>query len=290
MTMEKAAMLMDGTSLARTLLVQTAERAESFRLRTGRAPCLAVVLLGSDSVAMRHAYMKKVRCDESGLVLRPVQLPWAATSSDVTAAVVQLSQDSSVDGIFVQYPLPAHVDERAVFDAIGPEKDVDGVTSHSLAATAIGAPGFRTCTASAIMLLLDHYGVELEGMHAVVIGTSPTLGLPTGMMLLTRGATVTFCRVETQDLPAIVQRGDLVVVAVGRPKLVRGEWLKPESVVIDAGYFSGSVGDVDTPEAMLAASLISPVPGGVGPVTIAVLLHQTVVAAERRCLPEVGSS
>jgi methylenetetrahydrofolate dehydrogenase (NADP+)/methenyltetrahydrofolate cyclohydrolase len=287
MSMENLAMLMDGTSLARTLLVQTAERAERFRSRTGRAPCLAVVLFGSDSMAMRHAYMKKVRCDESGLVLRLVQLPRAATSSEVIAAVLQLSEDPSIDGIFVQYPLPSHVDERAAFDGIAPEKDVDGATSLSLAATAIGAPGFRTCTAAAIMHLLDHYGVEIEGMHAVVIGTSPTLGLPTGMMLLSRQATVTFCRAETQDLPAIVQRGDLVVAAVGRPKLVKGEWLKPESVVIDAGYYSGTVGDVDTDEAILAASLISPVPGGVGPVTIAVLLHQTVVAAERRRLPEV---
>jgi methylenetetrahydrofolate dehydrogenase (NADP+)/methenyltetrahydrofolate cyclohydrolase len=286
MSMEKPAVLMDGTSLARTLLVQTAERAERFKSRTGRAPCLAVVLLGSASVAMRHAYIKRVRCDESGLVLRLVQLPWAATSPEIVVAVVLLSEDPSVDGIFVQYPLPAHVDERALFDAIGPEKDVDGVTSHSLAATAIGAPGFRTCTAAAIMLLLDYYGVELEGLHAVVIGTSLALGLPTGMMLLTRQATVTYCHAETQDLPAIVERGDLLVTSVGRPKLVRGEWLKPESVVIDAGYYNGSVGDVDTDGAMLAASLVSPVPGGVGPVTVAVLLHQTVVAAERRCLPE----
>ena len=264
MSVEKSAVLMDGASLAGTLLVQTTARAESFRSRMSRSPCLAVVLLGSDTMALRHAYMKKVRCDQSGLMLRLVQLPWAATSCEVVAAVLQLSDDSSVDGIFVQYPLPAHVDERAVFDAIGPEKDVDGVTSLSLAATAIGAPGFKTCTAAAIMLLLDHYGVELKGLHAVVVGTSPRLGLPTGMMLLTRCATVTFCSAETPNLPAIVQSGDLVVAAVGRPKLVWGEWLKPESVVIDAGY-GGSVGDVDTDGAMLAASLVSPVPGGVGP-------------------------
>jgi methylenetetrahydrofolate dehydrogenase (NADP+)/methenyltetrahydrofolate cyclohydrolase len=239
---------------------------------------------------MRHAYRKKVRCDESGLVLRMVQLPWAATSSEVMAAVVQLSEDSSVDGIFVQYPLPPHVDERTVFDAISQEKDVDGATSLSFAAAASGVLGFRTCTAAAIMLLLDHYGVELEGLHVVVIGTSSTLGLPIGMMMLVRRATVTFCRAETQDLGIIVKRADLLVSAAGHPKLVRGEWLKPESVVIDASYYDGSVGDVDTAEAMLSAHLISPVPGGVGPVTIAVLLHQTVVAAERRCLPEGGST
>jgi methylenetetrahydrofolate dehydrogenase (NADP+) / methenyltetrahydrofolate cyclohydrolase len=131
MSMEKRAVCMDGTSMAESLLVQTTERAERFRLQTGWSPCLAVVLLGSDPIAMRHAYMKTVRCDEAGLVLRLVQLPWAATSSEVTAAVVQLSHDSSVDSIFVQYPLPPHLNERAVFEAIGPEKDVDGVTSHS---------------------------------------------------------------------------------------------------------------------------------------------------------------
>jgi methylenetetrahydrofolate dehydrogenase (NADP+)/methenyltetrahydrofolate cyclohydrolase len=278
----KYAKLMDGTSLARALLAQTAKRAEIFFRRTGRSPCLAVILVGSDTMAMRHAYRKKVRCDESGLALRMVQLPWAATSSEVMAAVVQLSDDSSVDGIFVQYPLPPHVDERAVFDATAREKDVDGATSLSIAATAIGAPGFRACTAAAIMLLLDHYGVELKGLHAVVIGTSPTLGLPTGMMMLGRCATVTYCRAESPELADIVKRADLTVSGVGRRKLVRGEWLKPESVVVDAGYYNGSVGDVNTAEAMLSARLISPVPGGVGPVTIAVLLHQTVVAAERR--------
>jgi methylenetetrahydrofolate dehydrogenase (NADP+)/methenyltetrahydrofolate cyclohydrolase len=214
--------------------------------------------------------------------LRLVQLPLAATSSEVTAAVVRLSDDLSVDGIFVQYPLPAHVDERAVFDAIDQDKDVDGVTSYSFATAAIDAPGFKACTASAIMLLLDHYGVELEGRHAVIIGSNPTLGMPTGMMMLARRATVTYCHAETRDLPAIVRRGDLVVAAGGCQKLVRGEWLKPESVVIDAGYYNGSVGEVDTAGAMLSASLVSPVPGGVGPVTIAVLLHQTVLAAERR--------
>lgn len=290
MSIGKPTTLMNGTVLARTLLVQTAERAETFRSRTGRAPCLAVVLVGSDAMAMEHAHLKKVRCDESGLKLRLVQLPWAATSSEVKAMAGQLSGDSSVDGVFVQYPLPAHVDQRAVFDAIDPEKDVDGVTSHSLATTANGSPGFKACAASAIMLLLDHYGVELEGRHAVIIGTDPLLGLPIGMMMLARRATVTLCRAETKDLPAVVKGAELLVSAVGHPKLVRGEWLKPESIVIDAGYYNGRVGDVDTAKAMLSASLISPVPGGVGPMTVAVLLHQTVVAAERRCLPEVGSS
>jgi methylenetetrahydrofolate dehydrogenase (NADP+)/methenyltetrahydrofolate cyclohydrolase len=290
LTTTKYAVLMDGTSLARILLVQTAERAEILRSRTGRAPRLAVVLVGSDAMAMRHAYLKKVRCDKSGIELRLVQLPWVATSSEVTVAVAQLSGDPSVDGVFVQYPLPPHVDQRAVFDAIDAEKDVDGVTSHSLATTANGSPGFKACASSAIMLLLDHYGVELEGRHAVIVGTSPLLGLPIGMMLLARHATVTFCRAETKDLSAVVKGADLLVSAAGHPKLVRGEWLKPEAIVIDAGYYGGSVGDVDTAEAMLSANLISPVPGGVGPVTIAVLLHQTVVAAELRCPPEASAS
>jgi methylenetetrahydrofolate dehydrogenase (NADP+) / methenyltetrahydrofolate cyclohydrolase len=290
MNMGKSATLMNGDALARTLLVKTAEQAENFRSRTGRTPCLAVVLVGSDATTMGHAHLKKVRCDESGLKLRLVQVPGATPSSEVKSMAAQLSADPSVDGVFVQYPLPAHVDRRAVFDAIDPEKDVDGVTSHSLATAADGSPGFKACAASAIILLLDHYGVELEGRHVVIIGTSPSLALPIGMMMLVRRATVTFCRAETEDLRAIARCADVLVSAAGHPKLVRGEWLKPESVVIDAGYYGESVGDVDTAEAMHSASLICPAPGGVGPVTIAVLLHQTVVAAELRCPPEVASA
>ena len=177
--------------------------------------------------------------------------------------------------------MPDHVDERAAFEAIAPEKDVDGVTMHSFAAMSFGLPGFSSCTPAGIVRLLDEYAVDPEGMHAVVIGRSPILGRPIGMLLLARNATVTYCHSHTRDLAEIVRSADIVIAAVGKPNFVRGGWLKRGVVVIDAGYSSGTIGDVDLDEASRVAALISPVPGGVGPMTIAMLIEQTVDAAER---------
>lgn len=283
-----SAQLMDGTSLSRRLLQDTAERAHRFGDQAGRPPCLAAVLVGADPASMIYVRMKRARCQDAGLDSRLVQLPTMSTTSEVVAVVRDLSKDTTVDGILLQHPVPSHVDERAAFEAIVPEKDVDGVTTHSFAAMAFGLPGFASCTPAGIMLLLDEYRVEPRGMHAVVIGRSPILGKPVGMLLLARDATVTYCNSHTRGLATIVETADIVVSAVGHPKLVRGSWLKPGAVVIDAGYYRGSVGDVDFDEALLKARFITPVPGGVGPMTIAVLLQQTVTAAERRTLPLVG--
>jgi methylenetetrahydrofolate dehydrogenase (NADP+) / methenyltetrahydrofolate cyclohydrolase len=207
-------------------------------------------------------------------------IPADSATSEVVATVGALSMDPAVDGILVQHPIPGHIDERAAFEAIDPAKDVDGVTMHSFAAMAFGLPGFRSCTPAGIIRLLDEYGVDPSGTHAVIIGRSPILGKPMGMLLLGRDATVTFCHSRTSGLPDVVRTADIVVAAVGRPGLVRGDWLKAGAVVIDAGYSQGNAGDVALDEARQQASLISPVPGGVGPMTIALLLEQTVTAAE----------
>lgn len=211
---------------------------------------------------------------------RVVELATDATTAEVIGAITELSEDPGVHGILVQHPVPPQVDERAAFEAISPGKDVDGVTMHSFAAMAFGLGGFTSATPGGIIRLLDAYDVKLEGAHAVVIGRSPILGKPIGMLLLARNATVTYCHSRTTDLPAITRTGDIVVAAVGIPRFVRGDWLKPGVVVIDAGYNPGDVGDVHFDEAVERASLITPVPGGVGPTTIAVLLEQTVTAAE----------
>ena len=174
--------------------------------------------------------------------------------------------------------MPPHVDERHVFDAIDPAKDVDGVTTASFGAMSFGEPGFASCTPAGIVRLLDAYEVTLAGQDAVVVGRSPILGRPVGMLLLARDATVTFCHSKTADLAAAVRRADIVVAAVGRPELIRGDWIKPGAVV-DAGYNPGNVGDVEYAAAARRARLITPVPGGVGPMTIAVLLSQTIQAA-----------
>jgi methylenetetrahydrofolate dehydrogenase (NADP+)/methenyltetrahydrofolate cyclohydrolase len=273
---------MEGTALARDLLAQSELAAQRFREDVGRRPCLAAVIVGDDPASVTYVKMKSARCEQVGIEPRLIALPAAASTAEAVRAVDGLSEDTTVDGILVQHPVPPHVDERAVFEAIDPAKDVDGVTMRSFAAMAFGLPGFASCTPGGILRLLDAYEVELAGKQAVVIGRSPILGKPVGMLLLARDATVTYCHSRTVDLPGIVREADLVIAAVGRARFVRGAWLKPGAVVIDAGYNAGNVGDVDFDEALPVASLVTPVPGGVGPMTIAVLLHQTVAAAQAR--------
>ena len=273
------ARLMDGTALSRELLAETTGKARDFLADIGRRPCLAAVLVGEDPASLTYVKMKHARCERVGIEPRLISLPATASTADAVRAVDELSENPTVDGILVQHPVPAHIDERAVFEAIAPSKDVDGVTMRSFAAMAFGLPGFASCTPAGIMRLLDAYEVQLAGRHAVVIGRSPILGKPAGMLLLARDATVTYCHSHTAELPSIVRTADILVAAVGRPRFVRGDWLKPGAVVIDAGYNAGNVGDVDFDEAVGVASLLTPVPGGVGPMTIAVLLDQTLVAA-----------
>ncbi|HSZ06490.1 MAG TPA: bifunctional 5,10-methylenetetrahydrofolate dehydrogenase/5,10-methenyltetrahydrofolate cyclohydrolase [Solirubrobacteraceae bacterium] len=272
------AQLMDGTALSRELLAETTEKARSFLADAGRRPCLAAVLVGDDPASVTYVKMKRAGSERVGIEPRLISLPAKASTAEAVVAVRGLSDDPTVDGILVQHPVPPHVDERALFEAIAPRKDVDGVTMRSFAAMAFELPGFVSCTAGGIMRLLDAYSVELAGKHAVVIGRSPILGKPVGMLLLARNATVTYCHSHTDDLPGILRDADIVIAAVGRRCFVRGTWLKPGAVVIDAGY-DRNVGDVDFDEAVGIASLLTPVPGGVGPMTIAVLLDQTVDAA-----------
>ncbi|MFH8734327.1 MULTISPECIES: bifunctional 5,10-methylenetetrahydrofolate dehydrogenase/5,10-methenyltetrahydrofolate cyclohydrolase [unclassified Streptomyces] len=271
--------LMDGTGTARRLVEESAGRAAELVRRTGSAPCLATVLVGEDPASVTYVRMKQARCAKAGIESRRVQLPAETTTAELVATLRELSQDASVHGILLQHPVGPHIDERAAFEAIAPEKDVDGVTMTSFGAMAFGLPGFVSCTPGGIMRLLDEYDVDVAGRHAVVVGRSAILGKPAGMLLLTRDATVTYCHSRTADLSAYVREADIVVAAVGRPQLIRGEDIKPGAVVIDAGYNAGNVGDVDFDTAAERARLITPVPGGVGPMTIAVLLAQTVTAA-----------
>jgi len=283
------ARLMDGTSAARAIDAETAARAAQLERHTGVRPCLAAVLVGDDPASVTYVKMKRSRCQRAGIDSRLVRLPAESTTHAVVTAVRDLSNDPHVHGILVQHPVPPQVDERAAFEAIAPAKDVDGVTMHSFAAMALGAPMLASCTPAGIVRLLDAYGVDLGGRHAVVLGRSPILGKPVGMLLLARDATVTYCHSRTRDVAALVRGADLVVAAVGKPRFVRGDWIKPGAVVVDAGYNDGNVGDVAFDEAVRKASLITPVPGGVGPMTISVLLEQTVAAAARQSLTVLGS-
>ncbi len=252
MTTAPTARVMNGTSLAARVVAETGERAAEITRRTGTAPCLATVLVGDDPASATYVKMKQVRSRKAGIDSRHVALPATATTSDVVEAVSALSSDPTVHGILLQHPVPHAVDERAAFEAIAPTKDVDGVTLYSYAAMSFGLPGFASCTPGGIMRLLDEYEVDIEGRNAVVVGRSPILGKPIGMLLL------------------------------GRPHLIPGHAVKPGAVVIDAGYNPGNIGDVDYDSAQHVASLITPVPGGVGPMTLAILFQQTVAAAAQQ--------
>jgi methylenetetrahydrofolate dehydrogenase (NADP+)/methenyltetrahydrofolate cyclohydrolase len=273
--------LMSGTALAASILADAAVRSAELERRTGVRPCLVAVLVGADPASVTYVRMKRRRSAKAGLESRVVELPDDTTTEHLVAELETLSADPSVHGILLQHPVPGQIDERAAFEAIDPAKDVDGVTMRSFGAMSFGEPGFDSCTPGGILRLLEHYEVPLEGARAVVVGRSAILGKPVGMLLLERNATVTYCHSRTVDLPGIVAQADVVVAAVGRPAFIRGEWIKPGAVVVDAGYNAGNVGDVDFEGARDRASLITPVPGGVGPMTIAVLIEQTVTAAYR---------
>lgn len=273
--------LMDGSKLAAELNALTAERTAKLTA-AGTTPCLATVIVGDDPASVTYVRMKENRSRKAGMESRHVGLPEETTTEELVAVISGLSADPAVHGILLQHPVPAHIDERAAFEAIDPAKDVDGVTMQSFAAVAFGRPAFASATPGGIMRLLDAYDVSPSGQHAVVIGRSPILGKPVGMLLLARDATVTYCHSRTRDLPVIAATADILVAAVGRPEFVRGDWIKPGAVVIDAGSNPGNVGDVAFEEALAVARLITPVPGGVGPMTIATLLAQTVDAAEQQ--------
>lgn len=276
-----AARIIDGRAIADAALADLSVRTRQFRDETGHVPCLAAVIVGADPASKAYVQMKAKRSVAVGMTSRTVELPVSTTTEELVDVLRALSADPSIDGILLQHPVPGHIDERVAFDAISADKDVDGVTSAAFAAMALTGGGFESCTPSGILRLLDATGVELSGKHAVVVGRSPILGLPMGMLLLRRGATVTYCHSRTVDLAAHVASADVVIAAVGVPELIKGAWIKPGAVVIDAGYNEGNVGDVEYVAALAHAGAITPVPGGVGPMTVAVLLEQTLAAAVR---------
>ncbi|TDF99404.1 bifunctional 5,10-methylenetetrahydrofolate dehydrogenase/5,10-methenyltetrahydrofolate cyclohydrolase [Paenibacillus piri] len=271
--------ILDGARVADTIKEQLAQRV--LRLAERQVvPCLATVLVGDDPASETYVRMKGSACKRLGMVSRRIHLDRETSTEQLLDVIRQLNEDPLVHGILLQHPVPPHIDERAAFDAISLEKDVDGVTTLGFAQTAFGFGAFPSCTPAAIMAILDAYQLPIEGKHAVVIGRSPILGKPVSLLLLNRNATVTICHSKTQELASIVRSADIVVAAVGRPRFVQGDWIKPGAVILDAGYNKGNIGDVDYDACLQRASAITPVPAGVGPVTIAMLLRHTVDAAE----------
>ena len=290
------AQLIDGKAVAQRLLQETEARVAKLVDRTGVQPCLATVLVGADPGSVTYTRMKRKRCEAVGMKSHKLELPEDTTTEQLVDAIRGLADDAAVHGILLQHPCPKQIDERAAFEAIPVEKDVDGVTFTSFAhmwfdGETGGKPrGYESCTPGGIMRLLDACDVDPRGKHAVVVGRSAILGKPMAGLLLARHATVTVCHSRTKDLGDIVQQADLVVAAVGRPEFIRGEWIKPDAVVMDAGYNPGNVGDVAFESAAERASMITPVPGGVGPMTIATLIAQTCDAAERQVLPQTAGA
>lgn len=275
-----SAEILDGRAVSADILGRVSTEVEEFVARYGRVPVLATVLVGEDPASATYVKMKANRCAKVGMQSRRVELDASIDTATLVAEIRALSEDPAVDGILLQHPVPEHIDERAAFEAIAPGKDVDGVTRTSFATMAFDEGGFHSATPGGIMALLDAYDIPLSGKHAVVLGRSPILGKPVGMLLLARDCTVTYCHSRTLDLGAHVAQADIVVAAVGRPELVRGEWIKPGAVVVDAGY-ADNRGDVEFEAAAERAGYITPVPGGVGPMTIATLISQTIEAARR---------
>lgn len=278
-----AAQLIDGKKISQQRIEAVAQAVKARQEKGLHTPCLAVVLVGDDPASGVYVRNKKLACQKSGIESRSYELPSETTQNDLLKLVDELNGDPAVDGILVQLPLPAHIDSQAVLERIEPHKDVDGFHPYNVGRLVVKMPLMRPCTPKGVMTLLEAYGIDPKGKKAVVVGASNIVGRPQALELLLSRATVTICHSATQNLADEVAAADILVVGVGIPNFVKGEWVKPGAVVIDVGINrldDGSLcGDVEFDVAKERASMITPVPGGVGPMTIATLLENTVHAA-----------
>jgi methylenetetrahydrofolate dehydrogenase (NADP+)/methenyltetrahydrofolate cyclohydrolase len=285
-----SARIIDGKAVAARVREEVARDVEAFVAQTGHRPGLATILVGDDPASAVYVGGKQKASAEVGIAAFDHRLPADAPEDEVVTLIERLNADDEVSGILCQLPVPDHLDGVMLTSLIDPGKDVDGLTPVSAGLLALGREGLRPCTPVGVMLLLADAGVELEGAEAVVIGRSNLFGKPMAQLLLGANATVTTCHSRTRDLAAVARRADVLIAAVGRPELVRGDWIKPGATVIDVGLSrleSGLVGDVAFAEAVEVAGAITPVPGGVGPMTVACLLRNTLQAAQMAAAREV---
>jgi methylenetetrahydrofolate dehydrogenase (NADP+)/methenyltetrahydrofolate cyclohydrolase len=276
-----AGTVLDGKSLSQSIESDLAARVVRLREKAGgRPPILATILVGDDPASATYVKMKGSACRRVGMESMKVVLPQETSTAELIARIDELNANPEVHGILLQHPVPKQIDERSCFERIALGKDVDGVTMLGFGRMAMGEPAYGSATPAGIMRLLIHYGIPLEGRHAVVVGRSPILGKPVALMLLNANATVTICHSKTQGLPGIVKTADIVVGAVGKPEFIKAAWIRDGAVVVDAGYHPGNVGDIELAPVIDRCAAYTPVPGGVGPMTIATLITQTVAAAE----------
>ena len=275
------ALELNGKVLAGCVEAELEERVRGVVDKLGFKPVLATILVGDNPASVTYVKMKAKACERIGLESRIVKLDENTTTDELLAQIKSLNDEKKVCGILLQHPVPKQIDERACFDAIRPDKDVDGVNSLSFGKMAMGEPAYVSATPYGIIRILKHYGIELAGKHAVVVGRSAILGKPVAMLLLNENCTVTICHSKTKNLPEVLRSAEIVVGCVGKPNFIQADWLKEGVVLVDAGYNKGNVGDIDLENCKSKSSAYTPVPGGVGPMTINSLLLQTVESAEK---------
>ena len=274
------AIILDGKKLA-TLSEEFIKKEVSMLVSAGITPTLATILVGHDPASETYVKMKRNTCKRVGMESIAVELPESTTTEELLKAINDLNSDVNVHGILLQHPTPSHIDERKCFDAIDIEKDVDGVTCLGFGNMSMGIDAYGSCTPAGIVRLIEHYELKVEGKHAVVVGRSPILGKPMAMMLLNLNATVTICHSRTQNIDSIIKQADLIVGAVGIPEFIKTEWIKEGAIVIDAGFHPEKCGDIDLSEMDNISSAYTPVPGGVGPMTINTLILHTMKSAKK---------
>lgn len=275
------AIVLDGKKLSEKSEKDFVKRVSEIKKKTGSTPILATILVGDNPASATYVNMKGNACRRIGMESLKIELPETTSTDELINQINVLNDNKNVHGILLQHPVPSQIDERKCFDAIKIEKDVDGVTSLGFGKMSMQERVFGSCTPYGIMRLLDEYKIELEGKSAVVVGRSPILGKPMAMMLLNRNCTVTICHSKTQNLKSKIGDADIIVGAVGIPKFIKGDWIKNEAVVIDAGYHPEKCGDIELESIINRCEAYTPVPGGVGPMTINTLILQTIESCEQ---------
>ncbi len=275
-----AALILDGKNLSAISEDSIKNRVNNLSKKNIN-PTLATILVGNDPASETYVKMKRNTCARVGMKSIAVELPETTTTKELLDKIQELNNDENVHGILLQHPVPSQIDERMCFDAINVKKDVDGVTCLGFGNMSMGIDAYGSCTPAGIIRLIEHYKLDVQGLNAVVVGRSPILGKPMAMMLLNLNATVTICHSRTQNIDTIIKNADLIVGAVGIPKFIKSSWIKKEAIVIDAGYHPEKCGDIDLDGIEDIASAYTPVPGGVGPMTINTLILQTLQSAEK---------
>ncbi len=275
-----SALKLDGKELSR-ITEDSIKNRVSDLIKKGVKPTLATILVGNDPASETYVKMKRNTCARVGMESIAVEMPETTTTEELLLKIQELNANDKVHGILLQHPVPSQIDERKCFDSINVNKDVDGVTCLGFGNMSMGIDAYGSCTPAGIIRLIEHYNLNVEGLNAVVVGRSPILGKPMAMMLLNLNATVTICHSRTKDIEKIIQNADLVVGAVGIPEFIKSNWLKKDAIVIDAGYHPEMCGDIDLDGIEKNASAYTPVPGGVGPMTINTLVLQTLESAEK---------